>query len=152
MTLLIIILSLLSAIFYRIGGAGKEEISFARGWIRDTGCMFCLAIACFLSGYGYFMPLFISCGLFYASITTYWDFIFKYDNYWIHGFMLGFSMIPMYFFNAGVEFFPIILRSLVLSVSFGALSLIPWPKKANVWIQESGRGALIIATLPIILT
>jgi hypothetical protein len=86
-----------------------------------------------------------------VALTTYWDFLFKEDNLWVHGFFLGLSAFPLCF--VGVVWWVMLLRSIFLAIAIGGLNL--WINKTQIkykdWIEELTRGGLIIATLPILL-
>jgi hypothetical protein len=83
-------------------------------------------------------------GLTWAALSTYWDWLFDYDNYYMHGFCIGIALLPLV--GLGFDWFMILMRAMALSVSMGVWS--------EVWsageVVEMGRGALIVATLPIL--
>ena len=95
--LFIALLALLSGILGRMGGAGKSgqwyENILDTKW-RDVGCSL-IAVARFLLLFGFawkwWWVYLIMFGLHWASFSTYWDFMFKEDNLWFSGFMVGIS-------------------------------------------------------------
>jgi hypothetical protein len=80
-----------------------------------------------------------------ASLTTYLDSIFGYDNFWAAGFLVGLGALP--FIWAGVAWWVILIRAVLLGVLWGG-----WCKLfGNDIVEECGRGAFIVLTLPILL-
>ena len=87
----------------------------------------------------------VAFALLWATISTYWDWLFDFDNYHFHGLCIGLAMIPLV--GLGYDWKLIIARSIVLFFAMGYLY-----KLGDIdWFQEMGRGALIILTLPILL-
>jgi len=136
-----IIATIINAILYRFGGIGKP---FDTKY-RDLGCpaiSLLWMIFCFQS-----VPWwihFIAFGLMFAALTTYWDSLFGYDNFYFHGFMVAFAYLP-YAIVTGL-WMGFIIRCAVVSVFMGL-----WCKFfSNDWIEEFGRGGIIGATLPLI--
>lgn len=78
-----------------MGGSGR----FNRLW-RVVGVPL-LAIVAVLACFGVKTALWwaylLSFGLMAASVSTYWDFLFKYDAHFFHGFMIGLSLAPVAF-------------------------------------------------------
>jgi len=148
-------LSILSAVFYRIGGWGGEgRVRFPNlpEWVfntkaRDIGC----PILCFAS-YGLLLgftvvPWFIHLLCFlllFGSLTTYWDWITGEDNFWLHGLACGLSYIPYAFYTG--DFLSTVFRALALAVFMGVISAL----SGNDVVEETGRGGSIVATLLII--
>lgn len=137
--LLILALSIISAIFYRMGGSGR----YNRLW-RILGCPLLTIVtiwACFGVKTSLFWVYLLSFGLMCASVSTYWDFLFGFDNFWFHGFMLGVSVAPIA--CATGHWLGFILRCAVLSVFMGL-----WCKFWEWDIaEETGRGFACVASV-----
>ena len=145
--LLLILLSIIGGILYRLGGIGKP-------WntkVRDLGVPVCGLFAMKLLGFSYSWPLFISSLLLFPALTTYWKKINKwfgdtdenchYYNWLVHGLVCGLAYLPMCF--AGVSIASIIIRALLL----GMCTMV-WSEVIDkVEWEESGRGFLIIISL-----
>ena len=142
------------SIFYRIGGMSKEQgkktFAFLPEWVfntkaRDVGCALVGLI---------WMTIFVPVSaivhltafiLLFAALTTYWDFIFKKDNFFAHGFVIGLAYLPYAIATGNWPAF--IVRAITLAVFMGL-----WCKYFdNDDVEELGRGAIIIATLPFLL-
>jgi hypothetical protein len=67
------------------------------------------------------------------------------DNFYMHGFFVGLSTIPC--MVLGISLYAILIYSLVLAITMGLWS--KWWK--NDVVEETGRGSLIILTLPLLL-
>ena len=145
---MIIFLAVLSAIAYRLtgwGGEGRIALPWLPSWFfgRQTRLMGCSALrvgAVYLLGikapwYAH-MAVF---GLSVGSLSTYWDFIFGYDNFWFHGFMIGVATVPYAYFSPDVTWLAWGLQTISLSVFMGL-----WCKVFG-WdvLEEGGRGASI---------
>jgi len=145
-------LSGISSLAYRLGGAAKKGdwLDFARDTkTRDFGCPFIILILLWSSGIvnlRLWWLYFISFGLMFAALTTYWDELYKnQDNYWFSGFMVGLALFPLVW--AGILWWSILLRAFILAVLWGG-----WCKIfKNAVVEETGRGAFICLTLPILL-
>jgi hypothetical protein len=117
--LIIFIASILSAILYRCGGKGKP---FDTKY-RDIGCPLVYLIATWLllgfniSYWWVYLSMF---GIAFAAMTTYWDFLFGYDNYYAHGFMIGLSTFPLFWL--GVPWYAILAIIAFCSLGMGILS------------------------------
>ena len=137
--IILLIGSIISAVLYRLGGIGKP---FNTKY-RDLGCpLIMILVLCFLRGWTWwYISVF---GLTFAALTTYWDSVFKFDNFWFHGFMIGIASFSLIL--AGVLWWLILLRAIILALGIGG-----WSKLIkNDVLEEGGRGFLIIATLPIL--
>lgn len=154
---LMIILSVLSGIFYAMGGTSKLDTKY-RDALIPLGCFI---PACFILGLVHFKFIEIcllvaSGGLLFASLTTYWGFINplfkrpKDTKYWwnwaLTAFFYSMSALPLVIYFGLWEGF--IGRTLALVV-FTTL----WSESIGAsTIEEFGRGVLVIATLPLLLT
>lgn len=147
--LITIAAGVLSALFYHmtgLGADGKKRYPWAPAWAfgrqwRRLGCMLIDTGILLLwwqpqAWYGWLILL-ASMGVEYGAITTYWDFITGNDNYWLHGFGIGLSRLPLYF--AGKSWVMELIRAFILAVAMG------WWCAAHSkdWKEEFGRGAAI---------
>ena len=147
--------ALITAFLYRLGGLSKEEaqdyLPFIPSWMvntkaRDMGVPFVTLIWMIIKypHVAWWVHL-LSFGIMFGMLTTYWDSLFGFDNYWFHGFMIGGAYF-LYAFQTHL-FLGYILRSVVLAVLMGA-----WCKIfSNDWVEELGRGFFIGITLPLML-
>jgi hypothetical protein len=157
-TLTVLMLSLISGIFYHLSGLGKDgKIKypnlplwlFDRQW-RRTGCTVLNSVAVLLwykphSLYENLLFL-LFMGLTYGAITTYWDWLFNNkDNFYMHGFMIGLTSFPLVFI--GIHWYSVLINSIVSSVLMGWLC----SRTGKVWIEENGRGFIIIITRTLLL-
>lgn len=136
----LIILTGLSAVLYRMGGTGGKWYFNTK--MRDLGC----PTACFLFMLGTpsaWWVHFISFGLLFGALTTYWDKLFGYDNFWFHGFVCGLAYLPYAFYTGHWSGF--IIRAFTVAIIMGAVSAI----SNNDVVEETGRGASLVATLPL---
>jgi len=153
----LICLSVLSAVLYRAGGMGKEETAepkwipmFLRhSWIRDWLCPLLVygSLCIFwlpLSVLGWLL-LAVSYALLGGALTTYWDELFGFDNFWFSGFMCGVAAVPLCF--CGFPFYIVLVRAIVLAVLWGAWCAI-FNKDTT---EEYGRGAFLVITVPLLL-
>lgn len=144
-----IFMSCCSAIFYRYGGMSSKEAGFkVNTKIRDLGVPAISLIWMFIYAPAFPWYIhFISFGLLFGSLTTYYDSLFGHDNFWFHGFMIGLAYLP-YAISTG-DWVSLIIRAVILSVVMGGLNYIVnklmLPFRA--WIEELTRGAVIILTL-----
>ena len=137
----IILASVLSGVMYRMGGSGNYPRQ-----VRTVGIPI-LSALCSL----FFVPwcwwaYILAFGLCIGAISTYWDFLFgDVDNFWLHGLMIGLAYLPLAI--ASGCWMGFIVRSVVLCVFMGIWSL-AWD-----WdiAEEFGRGASIVASLPLLL-
>jgi hypothetical protein len=83
-----------------------------------------------------------------ACVSTYWDWLFKYDNFWFSGLMCGLAGIPLLF--CGYPLWAILTRAALISVSWWLITSL----SDNDFFEEYGRGfslsfASIVFLLPI---
>jgi len=145
-------LSLLSGILYRFGGSGKRgnSLDFLRDTItRDLGCPTCATGLLLIfwqpvNLQGWLMVLLSFLALF-GALTTYWDSVFGYDNFYAHGFMLGLAAFPLYW--VGIPWWTIAIRCIVLTLGIGL-----WSKWTH-WdiLEEFGRGFILTVSVPVLL-
>ncbi len=143
------LLSVISAILYRLGGSSKadqdKEFPFIPRWFknipkkRDAMSNIVKLFGVYLIGiHAPFLAYFFTFGLMWASLSSYWDWMFGYDNHYMHGFMCGFSLLPLVIFgNLGLV--PFLIQSVVLGLTMGL-----WSKyNDNATKEELGRGFLL---------
>jgi hypothetical protein len=136
--LYIVLLSIVSGVLYRLGGAKGYNTKF-----RDLGCPTVRLGAMFVLGYH--APWWchvIAFGLLFGALTTYWDFLFGFDNFWFHGFMCGVAYVP-YAFVGSIGWWHWIAQCVALAVVIGAWSA--WQKDAVR--EEFGRGFVLPLSL-----
>ncbi len=159
--LAIIALALISAVLYRFGGygwgPGQEKFPFLPKWVfntkaRDIGVPLVALGGMFVLGIGNAVPWWINLISFLAmfgALTTYWDsipFNKGKDNFFLHGLGIGLAYAPYAFFAVGMPGAPFI-RAVVLGVAVGLWSRLI----GKDWLEEGGRGFLIVITLPLML-
>ena len=144
---IIILLSIISGILYRIGGTNKGTL-----W-RDIGTMLCaILVLIYFGGFVYNIKtiagLVATAGFTFASLTTY----FKRkgaDAYWWNWALVGlaFGLAALPFALATQYWLGFILRTVFLSVAVCLWS----ETQGNVLFEEVGRGVLLTASMPILL-
>ena len=144
-----ILLSIGSAILYRLGGASRIDQDKEFPWIprwfknipkkRDVMANIVKLVGVYLLGiYAPFWAWFISFGLLWASLSSYWDWMFGYDNHYMHGFMCGFSLLPLVIWGS------LLLPAFVLKSCLLCLAMGLWSKyNGNATKEELGRGFLL---------
>ncbi len=90
MVLSILGASLLCGILGRMGGAKGFNTKY-----RDLGIPLIATLLLLFLGIRNPLALFLSFGLMFAASTTYWDFLFGYDNFYAHGFFIGIATLPI---------------------------------------------------------
>lgn len=139
--LAVIVATILSSIFYRLGGSKDFDTKY-----RDVGCAF---ITCALAGYllAFHWTLIICFGLLWGALSTYWKRTpnAKWYNWLMTG--IGYSLAMLPYVIAEGLWIGFISRTIVLGVTTMIWSEI---NSNPVW-EESGRGALIILTLPLLM-
>jgi len=141
---------ILSGVLYRLGGAAKKGdwLDFLRNTkTRDWGCPLVIIGMANLFGISiaWYWQL-LSFGLMWAALTTYWDEIFGYDNFYAHGLMVGLACVPFAIAFGGWIWFWLIIRAIILGAMMGI-----WCDIFSYDItEEVGRGAFIALTLPVL--
>ena len=164
-------LAILSAVLYRLGGwgdEGRQQFPNLPKWLfntkaRDVGCAVCCFIGMLFIGGAwsifnlwYWVVAFFSFGLLFGALTTYWDFLsvrftptgrsyLGEDNHWMHGFMCGLAYFPYAVVSHDWVGFGV--RCIALAILMGAVSKL----SGNDVVEETGRGAVLVLTLPIFL-
>ena len=137
MTILtLIIASILCGVLGRMGGSGNYPRQVRVVGIPATLCMLSGYLALTNNIQVNIVCLVITLGLLCASVSTYWDWIFGYDNFWFHGFMIGLSFAPIAFPNHWLGF--------AISTILCTLWMGFWSKIWNWDIaEEFGRYAIL---------
>lgn len=152
----ILLLALVSALFYRLGGwggPGRDLFPTLPRWFfntkaRDIGCPLVALGALFVMGVANVVPWWInliSFGLMFGALTTYWDSVpwnKGKDNFYMHGAGIACAYLP---YIVGMGPSGPLIRVAVLTVGIGLWSHLI----GKDWLEEGGRGFLIIATLPL---
>ena len=141
----IIISSIFAGIFYRLGGKQGYNTK-----IRDLGIptIFISLILWFNPksfNVGSLWAYFLSFGLLFGSLSTYWRLDEKKWGYWAHSLGISFAVLPIAFITGHYLGFGI--RCVVLT---GLITLIS-EYISKDWLEEFLRGFLIIITLPLLL-
>jgi hypothetical protein len=152
-----IICCVLSAICYRAGGMGTESEAkpkwipnwLRHSWIRDWLCPLFVygSLATLLSPSSFLQwgMLVLCYPLLGGALSTYWDKLFGFDNFWFAGFICGVASFPLIF--CGVHWYIILVRAIVLAILWGA-----WCAWQSVdYVEEFGRGAFLVLTVPLLL-
>lgn len=159
---MIILLSILSGILYRIGGS-KYYNTKARDFGSNLITNFVIGVVLYFNkidiNFTFGTAFILSFGLLLASLTTYWK---KkgtpgtFFTWFLTGFFYGLSAFPFYFISK--LWIGILLRSLVL----GLFVMLWWRFRPNSirlfsheWdgaqIEEFGRGFILTLTTPLLL-
>lgn len=137
--ILTIILAILSGILGRLGGRAKDGHwydAISHSIVRDAGCSL-LSVLTFILWFGFESELLwlylISFGLHWISLSSYWDWLFKFDNFFFAGFVTGLSILPMVIVYK--LYFLFIIRSIVLAIIWGLLNIIKYDK-LFIWRRD----------------
>lgn len=142
----VLFLSAISACLYRAGGLSKEEkhwipVWARHSWVRDWLCPLCMYIL-FVPQSWYQLTMWVLCyGATGGFLSTYWDWLFKYDNYWFSGFMVG--LAGLFLIALGLSWQLLLLRAFILAISWGAWCTI----FSDADVEEYGRGAFLVLTM-----
>ena len=109
---------------------------------RDLGCSLMCVAGLYVVGINApWWTLFLSVGLMWGALSTYWQKCFKgVDNHYAHGFGVGLACFPIAFFDEPVA---LVARVILLAFAMGIWS----EDHGNATIEELGRGAFIPLTL-----
>ena len=136
---------ILNAILYRLGGKGGGPWYFNTK-MRDVGCALVTCFGMFwIYGVTTWWAHALGFAALFACLCTYWDSFFGYDNFFFHGFMCGVAFAP-YAMSGDVTWLGVLIRA-------GALGLFMWAWCGffkNDVVEETGRGASLAMTLPIL--
>lgn len=150
-----LILGFVTGILYRLGGMSKEEgrkvFPFLPSFVfntkvRDLG----IPLVCLIWMKVFYPPVLwivhlLAFGVLFGSLTTYWDKMFGYDNFYFHGFMVGWVYL-FYVLSSGLVY-GWIIRCFLLAFLMGEVSV----RTSNVWVEEGFRGAFIGWSLPLMV-
>jgi len=148
----IAMLTIASGVLYRLGGwgdPGRKQFPHLPEWLfntkaRDIGCALCGWLGMIILFDSPWWTHFISMGLLFAALTTYWDWLFGWDNHWMHGFACGIAYFP-YAIVCG-SWWGWGLRCLAVAMLMGGISV----SSKNDIVEEVGRGSVIPLTLPLL--
>ena len=139
--LIVIIASVASAVLYRLGGARGYDTKF-----RDVGCSL---VSCLVLGHlvAWHWTLILVFGLMWGSLTTYWKKgpTAYWYNWLITGAMYSVATIPLIIVEGNWIGFA--SRTIVL----GGLTMIWSQLNGNVVWEETGRGVILVGTIPLLL-
>lgn len=137
---LIVGLSIISAILGRAGGMGASDKGWIpkfmrHSWVRDWLCPICALLPLvFIHPSWWFFLVYGATG---GLLTTYWDWLFGYDNLWFSGFAVGIVSMPLVM--AGFPWWIILARSILIAVLWGANNLLAnknkWPDGLEEYIR-----------------
>jgi len=148
---LLILLSITCAILYRLGGASKQAREKEFPWLpfkpwksRDVWSNACVIAGLYVVGINApWWAVFVSFGLMWGALSTYWDEVFEYDNHYAHGFGIGLAMAPVMFFDEPVA---LGIRVILITILMGV-----WSKLlGNATWEELGRGFVMPLTLALV--
>lgn len=155
--LLTLIATVICAILYRAGGMGKEEDAepkwmpmwMRETWVRDwmiplvvLGTLLCFRQP--IVWWGWLLVV-LTVLPFGGALTTYWDELFGFDNFWFSGFMVGLALFPLYW--VGFYWYMILARALILAVLWGGWCAV-FSKDTT---EEYGRGAFVALTILLLI-
>ena len=155
MWLLVAIAAIVNAFLYRFGGCsiaeGNQKYPWVPSWMfnsktRDVGVSLVTLgwlAACYPTVAVWAYP--VTFGASWGSLSTYWDFLFGFDNFWMHGFMIGLAKFS--FAICTGMWIGFAIHCVVLALAMGMVSAF----SGNVDVEELGRGAATGATLPLML-
>lgn len=153
-----ILFTLLSAWLYRLGGMSVKDSNTHWLWrwvpdwavntkARDVGCAFLIYLwmGLFFAEVAWWAHLIAFLGAF-GGLVTYWDDLCSgQDNFYVHGAVIAFALLP-YAIVEG-HWIGYILRIVLMAGFMGY-----WCKVfSNDYVEECGRGAIIIASLALML-
>jgi len=146
-TVIILVLAIISGCCYRLGGAAKigDSLDILRNTkTRDLGVPLLTLFAIALLHNPVWWIHGLSFLLLFGALTTYWDFVFGYDNYYAHGFVCALAYIPYAFTGL---WWPFLIRVVVLTVIVGLLSRV----MEKDTFEEFGRGFFITSSILIFI-
>ena len=136
---LIIALSIISGVLYRLGGWSKGNRLY-----RILGCPLCTVIALLTLFWGKGAPWWAYLCAFGANagaVSAYWGLDEKKFGYWAHGLGLSLAILPVILFTGAWIGFALRSVALILGITL-------WSEYTK-WdvLEEWGRGFIIIATI-----
>lgn len=146
-------LAILSALFYRIGGMAKGVWKWLPNFVfntkvRDVGC----AIVCMIATrfaldiHAPWYAYLLTGALVFGALTTYWDKLTGEDNFFLHGAGCGLAFVPCAIWGP-LDWAAVLFYAVTTGLGMMAISA----ASENDFIEEFGRGALLIICLPALL-
>ena len=142
----ILALSCCAGICYRIGGAGGFKNNKL---VRRLGIPILQFIAIFfvLKISAPFWVHFLSIGITFGFLSSYWDFINGDDSHWLHGLGIGLGCV-LYAYVGAISWLALATRTIVLALVMGIGSRLT----VNDVLEEGFiRGPVIIWSLPLLI-
>jgi len=136
-----LLLSSIGAVLYRLGGTNKGTL-----W-RDTGVSIVTLLTCMVSGLlgknfiTNVIAYFLTFGLSWGALSAYWGQDEKKYGYFWHGLGLALAVAPICLVTG--HWLGFLARLVVLPAAIAIYSQFT----GNDWLEEGGRGFLIIITL-----
>lgn len=123
--MVIILFAILAGILGRMGGATNFNTKY-----RDLGIPFLFVGYQLLTRHSIInIPYFLTFGLLFAALTTYWDWLFKdIDTFWFSGFIVGLALLPVQAWQI------VLIKAVLLGVVWEAIHRY-MPK---LWFKERG--------------
>lgn len=159
--LVLLLLSVASAILYRAGGMGDEVNHWIpkwlrQSWVRDWLCPLLMTIGLItihsflLFQWQMLLAYLITAG----SLSTYWDFFPPNkgnDNFWMAGFFVGLSLFPLAF--CGISIWLILIRAVLLALIWGGVNRIVNNNHVehSDFIEEYTRGFTLVVTIVLLI-
>jgi hypothetical protein len=149
------IAAVINAFLYRFGGLSKEDGKLKypwapewmfKSWVRDWLIPLVITAWMLLCYPG--MPWWVyvvSILPMGGALSTYWDWLFGYDNYWFHGFVFGVAKFVFAIYSGLWIGFAI--HCIALALAMGGISAI----SGDDDVEELGRGAATGLTLPLMM-
>jgi hypothetical protein len=118
-------------------------------WVRDWLCPACVygSLLLFWQPWMWWqwLILMICYPILGGALSTYWDFMFGYDNFYWAGFMCGVAAFPLFFCN--ISLWSILIRAFVIGIAWGF-----YCSHEDVdYKEEFFRGFLLVITIPLLL-
>jgi len=137
--LVLIALGIICGILGRLGGRAKDGSWYdflSNTKARDLGCGLIILYALivllgFQSKLWWLYLLSIPAHL--GAFSTYWDELFKFDNLWFSGFIVG--LVFMFYCFFGIAWWLILIRAIVLALIWGCLNKC-LPSKVIFWRRD----------------
>ena len=170
--ILIIVLIALSAVLYRMGGAGLEG-RLMYPWLpewafdtkaRDIGCglcavglVFALGLTAGVSWYYLLAASFVAIVAQLGALSTYWDsipFNKGKDNFYMHGAFCGLALFPFALVCPEITWLDTVIRVVVCAVGMGLWSYLTdhvWRPRRSDIVSEMGRGFVHAASVGVFL-
>ena len=147
--------TVINALCYRFGGCSKSEGAVKYPWVpvwmfnsktRDIGVSLVTVIwmAICYPHVAWYIYL-ITFGVSWGALSTYWDWLFGFDNFWFYGFMIGVAKLGFAIVTGMWVGFAV--HCIALALVMGIISAL----SGNVDVEELGRGASTGATLPLMM-